>query len=85
MNHVRYRSKVCRYNLQMRGPICDESVADEFDVEDRRSNVDLQKGGKRRHHAELSAIVLSGPVLPILRCDSHESSHTQRLGYGHNA
>jgi len=82
LNHVRYRSKVCKYNLQMRGPVCDAITADELDTAEADANAILYRGGKRRHVVIDPVMQLSGPVMPILQIGAVQTSH--RLGNGHN-
>ena len=83
LNHVRYRSKICKHNLQLRGPVCDIETAEALDSADAETNADLYRKGLRRHNVDDPVVQLSGPVLPIVPIDCFvQSKH--RLGNGHN-
>jgi hypothetical protein len=84
LNHVRYRSKTCRFNLQIRGPVCTEEQAACIDESLRSQYVALHKAGKRRHDCCEPVMQLHGPVLPIMLPDSVKSSQHHALGCGHN-
>ena len=83
LNHIRYRSKVCKYNLYLRGTIVDEATACSQDLECAGDSVALYSRGRRRHFAEEPVVQLSGPVLPIFHDNGGQPSH-HRLGFGHN-
>ena len=70
LNHVRYRSSVCRHNMRLRGPIFDETQAREFEKSCASVNVSLHRQGKRRHAIEEPVVQLSGPRMPILEIPS---------------
>ena len=82
LNHIRYRSKICKHNLQMRGPICDNKFVNELDEADAETHVSNQFHGLRRHEVRDPVVQLQGPVQPILNMSELQSSH--RLGFGHN-
>ena len=82
LNHVRYRSKVCRGNLVLRGPKYTSEEIDAMDREDTALNIALQSKGKRRHYVENPTVQLCGPIAPIMLL-SKESTH-HRMGFGHN-
>ena len=84
LNHLRYRSKICKYNVQLRGPMCNEATACEIDLSLLEANAALQRKGKRRHCTVEPAIRLVGPLLPILLPDEVKSSSHHPLGMGHN-
>jgi hypothetical protein len=81
LNHVRYRSKVCKVNTLLRGPWISQDQATQLDEQELESNRKLYAGGKRRHHVRLPCFRMQGPLLPIL--NSHHSDHSA-MGYGHN-
>ena len=76
LNHIRYRSKVCRAQMWLRGPCLSEaeaSVLDESVAEDNRS---LHSCGQRRHFASMPVIQLSGPlpIHPAGSCHGEQTS-----------
>ena len=83
MNHVRRRSKICKHNSIIRGPVCSQAEADELDRQDAALYRSLAAKGVRRHHANIPVTQAHGPLLPVLPVDS-KPSHGHRLGYGHN-
>jgi len=82
LNHVKYRSAVCRTNLRLRGPVITADRADEIDSKYRAEHALLARKGRRRHHMDRPSIRLLGPLLPIVLLDGQESSH-HPLGRGH--
>ena len=84
INHIRYRSRTCKYNMQLRGPIVTEEVACEIDALCAKQHCELGKLGKRRHFASEPAIRLSGPLLPIMLGPGIKASMHHPLGFGHN-
>jgi hypothetical protein len=82
LNHVRYKSKVCRVNMLLHGPICDEINSTEHDQQCTEANVLLQQQSRRRAHAVDPVVQLTGPSM-ILGVDEHQSGQ-RRLGNGHN-
>ena len=82
INHVRYRSKVCRNNLLIRGPILNVDEADALDEECKARNRELHAAGRRRHHVEQPSFYLPGPLIPILLAPGQHSDH-HPLGKGH--
>ena len=83
LNHVRYRSPLCRDNLIMRGPVLTESQADELDRLERPMHTDLYRRGHRRHNADRPSMRCAGPLWPIILLEGRESAH-HPLGKGHN-
>jgi len=81
LNHVRYRSPVCRANNIWRGPVLSDEEANSLDQSECTENKRLYAAGKRRHQAALPCIRVCGPLLPILT--EHSSAH-HPLGRGHN-
>ena len=81
LNHVRYRSKVCKINALLRGPCISQVEATALDEQEAEANRKLYAGGKRRHHVSAPCFRVQGPLLPILNI--HHSAHSE-LGYGHN-
>ena len=82
LNHVRYRSKVCRNNLLIRGPVLSREEAQALDDECKPRNRKLHAAGRRRHHVEMPSFYRSGPLLPILLAPGQFSAH-HPLGKGH--
>ena len=66
LNHIRYRSKICKYNLILRGTVSEESEALDYDLEAASANVALYRRGRRNHHAEEPVVQLEGPLQPVL-------------------
>ena len=84
LNHIRYKSKVCKYNLILRGTLVSEEEATRQDVASASVRVALHKGGRRRHFAEDPVLQLQGPWLPIVPSPGMVISKPHRLGRGHN-
>ena len=82
LNHVRYRSMVCRNNLLIRGPCLSKEEADALDNECKPRNRHLHVTGCRRHHVETPSFCLPGALLPILLAPDKFSAH-HPLGRGH--
>lgn len=80
LNHVRYRSQICRSNLVYM-PKMTENEADEIDHELACANRELIHQGKRRHTADRPAIQMAGPIKLHIQ-PSHPSPH-HPLGRGH--
>jgi hypothetical protein len=81
LNHVRYRSKVCKINVLLRGPCISQEEATNLDEQELEDNRKLYAGGKRRHFVRTPCFRVEGPLLPVL--NSHHSEHSA-LGYGYN-
>ena len=83
LNHIRYRSVVCKANHLFRGPVLSLDEAKSLDLEACTVNRKLHASGKRRHNvpADEPCVRLSGPLLPIITARS--SSH-HPLGFGAN-
>ena len=82
LNHVRYRSQVCRFNSILRGPILDDVEADALDQKCLKHNRQLHASGRRRHAVDRPSIILQGPLLPIILMEGQASAH-HSLGVGH--
>jgi len=80
LNHVK-KSKVCKFNLILRGPSLSHDEADSLDQMCRLSNRQLYAAGRRRHAADKSSIRLAGPLEPIILMESQVSAH-HPLGIG---
>jgi hypothetical protein len=83
LNHIRYRSKVCRSNLLMRGPSLSTEEANRLDELSKSDNVRLYAQGRRRHHVVDPCALLSGPLLPVLLAEGQYSA-LHPLGIGHS-
>ena len=81
LNHIRYRSEVCRHNLVMRDIQWTEQQIQDFDSSDVSAHKEAQATGKRRHHAGAPVLQLAGPLQPILLI-GRQSVH-RPLGAGH--
>ena len=81
INHVRYRSKVCKFNYLLRGPVMSEIDASLMDALDHEDNRKLYATGKRRHQALCPCVRAHGPLRPLI--NERSSSH-HALGFGHN-
>ena len=83
INHIRYRSQVCRTNIMLHGPCLSVEEADILDRSENGANTGLQRKGRRRHHAELPAVRLQGPLQTVFSLPGCHSEH-HPLGFGHN-
>ena len=81
VNHIRYRSKVCKGNLLLLGPCLTVDEADQLDIDEIGAHITLQRSGRRRHHAALPVTRLQGPLRSIFSIN-HSEHHA--LGWGHN-
>ena len=82
VNHIRYRSLVCKANLLLLGPCLSVEDADKLDEIENGANLSLQKKGRRRHHADLPVIRLQGPLRTVFAIGRESDHHA--LGRGHN-
>ena len=82
INHVRYRSEVCKLNLLLHAPTLSPEEADVLDAKDARLYRDFTKQGKRRHIAERPCMQAEGPLVQIVLDPARESVH-HPLGVGH--
>ena len=82
LNHAKYRSKVCRHNLFLRGPILTVEQAGILDNECKNSNIELYKKSRRRHHVTVPAFRMQGPLMPIFQIGDKPCANP--LGFGHN-
>ena len=83
LNHLRYRSALCREQILEYPQVLDDVQADDLDLSLRESNILLQKAGRRRHSAVLNAFRLSGPLpLPTINIPMASTHHP--LGLGRN-
>ena len=83
VNHVRYRSKVCRENLLVRPPELTPLQADHLDELEQESVRKMQSCGNRRHKADQPCAQAAGPLLPIVLDPDRVSAH-HPLGKGHS-
>ena len=84
LNHIRYRSQLCKCNYRLRAPVISETEAVVIDSQLASDHARLARNGRRRHFADEPVIRLAGPLLPIVTDpDGHTSSH-HPLGFGHN-
>ena len=82
LNHIRYRSQVCRLNSVLRGPILNDVETEALDQEWLTHNRQLHASGRRRHAVDRPSIILQGPLLPIVLMEGQASAH-HSLGVGH--
>ena len=84
VNHIRYRSKICRDQLGLCPPPYTQEEADMFDRAVAQDNRALHHVGNRRHKVVSPCVQLEGPVPPItILCPGTSSSH-HPLGRGQN-
>ena len=84
LNHLRYRSKVCKYKMHLRGPVCSAEVALELDLASTKVNTGLYSQGLRNHAATSAAFRIDGPLLPVLLPPGTSDSTHSGLGFGRN-
>ena len=82
LNHIRYRSPVCKENLLLRPPCHSNVEADRLDETDKELHRSLLAKGARRHTATRRCVQASGPLLPIVADPENISVH-HPLGKGH--
>jgi len=83
VNHLRYRSDICRRHLLLYAPELSLERADALDAADLQLHQSLQAHGHRRHHAKQQCIRIPGPLLPVILEDDRQSCH-HSLGKGRN-
>ena len=83
LNHVRYRSEVCRHNLVLRDVKWTEQQVMDFDTCDSVGHKEAQATGKRRHRVEAPVVQLEGPLQPILLLGNASSHHSLGVGHRH--
>ena len=81
LNHLKYRSLVCRMNLLAQGPLISSERADELDVECRVLRRSRYAAGLRAHTALAPVFRLQGAI-PLPVSYVHVSSNTHILGSG---
>ena len=82
INHVRYRSMVCRENLLIRPPELSPQQADRLDELEQENFRKMQSRGNRRHKVVEPCVQAAGPLLPIVLDPDNISAH-HPLGRGH--
>jgi len=85
LNHMRYRSRVCKNVLMSRLPVLTEKQADLLDKQAASENATLAHSGLRRHHVTHTAFRFSGPLNNISSTPrvTHTSQH-RPFGSGRN-
>jgi len=84
LNHIRYRSRICKFNMQIRGPLYGEERAAQLDAEAAKTHVSLYSQGSRSHAAPIAAFRIEGPLMPILLPPEVKQSSHSLLGFGRN-
>ena len=84
LNHIRYRSKVCKHNLLLRGPIISEEDALIIDKAEALGHIKLAHSGRKRCAAVEPVLRLHGPLLPTILNPGTVTSGHHQLGRGHN-
>jgi len=84
LNHIKYRSQVCRENLLMLPPVITHERADELDAEEMAYISELCRKGKRRHFAAEPCLRAHGPFRPNIVCDPDVASSHHPFGRGRN-
>ena len=85
LNHIKYRSSVCRLNLTLAGPLISEEQAEVLDEGCREQKRILYAKGLRAHSATDPCFRLCGPIpLPLIIDGSKHSKICHILGFGHN-
>ena len=84
LNHLKYRSKVCKINLFLRGIVVSEDEAQIQDSLAAKDNASLYSRGRRNHFASDPVLQLCGPVHPIILPDELDNTSHHRLGVGQN-
>ena len=85
LNHIKYRSSVCRLNLTLAGPLISEEQAEVLDEGCREQKRILYAKGLRAHSAAAPCFRLCGPLpLPLIVDGSKHSKNCHILGFGRN-
>ncbi len=83
LNHLRYRSEVCKINLVLQRHPMSSDDADKIDEKLRPKHVKMHAKGDRRYYGHLPASRLDGPLPFAVRDPSKISKH-HVLGMGRN-
>ncbi len=81
LNHIEYRSNICRMNILLRGPCLSNDQARHLDMSQREANRALYAKGLRSRSAVDPVFRLSGPITHILIDPDNYSNH-HSLGIG---
>ena len=84
LNHVRYRSKVCKFNMQLIGPMRNEDEAVVIDSAEAKLQVAAYASGQRRHLAVEPVYRVPGPTIAVLLPPGTKESKHSALGKGRN-
>ncbi len=85
LNHLKYRSSVCRLNLTFAGPIINAEQAEILDESCREMKRKLYAAGLRAHSATAPCFRLCGPIpLPLIEDGRRHSNNCHILGFGRN-
>ena len=86
LNHLKYRSTVCRLNLKMSGPVINVEQADELDEGCRELRRSRYAAGLRAHAACAEPCFrLCGPLpLPLIIDGNKHTNKCNVLGFGPN-
>ncbi len=84
LNHIKYRSSICRISLEQLGPSISRDAAVALDLEARPSNRKLYSLGLRAHAASDPVFRLSGPLrAPLFFSAAHGNVHILGNGRRH--
>ena len=75
LNHIRYRSSVCRVNLMMKPPALSPEQANRFDADASGQITVLRQARHRRHAVDVPCFRLVGPLPPVVIDPDCSSSH----------
>ena len=76
LNHIKYRSAICKYTMLLAGPMVEDEIADQLDATEADRCRLLAHKCRRRHYAESAAFRLPGPLNKcLLRNEYHFSKH----------
>ena len=84
LNHIRYRSEVCRENLLMGPPCITHEQADVLDLAEKDMIKSYLNKGHSRSYAEKSCVQMYGPFSDIVIDPDMESKH-HPLGKGRHS
>ena len=81
LNHLKYKSDVCRLSLMTKNPILTEVEAVALDDAECGVNIALAKSGRRRHFVQKPCVQLHGPFVVCMMFDADGGGH-HPLGAG---
>ena len=82
INHLLYRSHICRYNLLLGPPLISPCALKQLELDAAQCVRAARAAGLHRHKAVLPAFRLQGPLINVIPIDSDKHSKHHVFGIG---